>query len=102
MLHGDSSPHPKKNPRTMFPCIPGTFVPLVNVPKLLETSLGTRVLVGCPQDIPNRFQGCSEYTSGMFLAYFKDFLGRFQQCFGQISRIIQAYNFNLTIMDIDD
>lgn len=39
--------------------------------------------------------------SEMFLADFKDFLGRFQGCFGQISEINHIALF-LTIMDIDD
>lgn len=39
--------------------------------------------------------------SEMFLADFKDFLGRFQGCFGHISEINHIALF-LTIMDIDD
>jgi hypothetical protein len=57
---------PQKNPRTRRPRVPGTRGPLGNLPKLLGTPLGTRGLVGRPQDVPDRFQGRSEQILRMF------------------------------------
>jgi hypothetical protein len=54
---------PQKNPHSR---IPGTWGPLGNLPKLLGTPLGTRGLVGRPQDVSDRFQGRSEQILRMF------------------------------------
>ena len=57
---------PQKNPRTRHSHVPGTWGLLENLPKLLGTPLGTRGLVGRPQDVPDRFQGRSGQILKMF------------------------------------
>jgi hypothetical protein len=86
---------PQKNPRTRRSRVPGTWGPLGNLPKLLETPSGTWGLAGRPQDVPDRFQGHFRPISGMFSADFRDFLGRFRGYSEHISLV-------LTIMEIDD
>jgi len=98
MLYGYLSAHQK----SMYPEFPyfGDFWTLKKHPQIVEDFIRDSGNCWLSLRCFTIFRKVSKFSE-MFLVDFKDFLGRFQGCFGQISEIKHMGLF-LTIMDIDD